>query len=137
MLTTSDRVVDERGRVSDASGAAAVRAKMRLENMRRGFNQETTTNDEGRFQFSNLPFETYTLIVSQSGFAEVSKQIGLRSTVLAETEISLAAAGASERETSCHCSKLTKKNQSLLTVPISRKVRRPSRADSRRKLKAA
>ncbi len=88
-----------RGRVADASGAAVDRAKVRLENVRRGFNQETTTNDEGRFQFSNLPFETYTLIVSQSGFAEVSKQIGLRSTVLAETEISLAPTAASERET--------------------------------------
>lgn len=88
-----------RGRVADASGAAVVRAKVRLKNVERGFNQETTTNDKGHFQFSNLPFETYTLIVSQSGFAEVSKQIGLRSTVLAAIEISLAAVGASERGT--------------------------------------
>jgi len=88
-----------RGRVANASGAAIVGAKVRLENVGRGFNQETTTNDKGHFQFSKLPFATYTLIVSQSGFAEISKQIGLRSTVLAAIEISLAAVGASERET--------------------------------------
>ena len=88
-----------RGRVADASGAVIVGANVRLENFLRGYNQTATTDTDGRFQFFNVPFDAYTLVVAQGGFAETTRQIALRSTVPVETEISLAAAGVSEQVT--------------------------------------
>ncbi len=43
-----------RERMADASGAAVVRAKVRLESVGSRFNQETTTNDKGHFQFFKI-----------------------------------------------------------------------------------
>lgn len=86
-----------RGRVSDASGAIVVGANARLENSRRGYSQTATTDTDGRFQFFNVPFDAYTLIVAQSGFAETTQTIALRSIVPFEAEVSLAVVGVSEQ----------------------------------------
>lgn len=88
-----------RGRVSDAGGAIVVGATVRLENSQRGLVQTATTDDDGRFQFFNIPFDVYTLNVAQSGFAEAKRQIVLRSTVPVEAEILLAVADVNAQVT--------------------------------------
>jgi hypothetical protein len=87
-----------RGSVIDANGAVIVGANVTLANAS-GYRRETMTNGEGRFQFFNVPFDIYTLTVGQSGFAETTREIALRSNVPVEAELTLAAAGVTDQVT--------------------------------------
>ncbi|MBA2501242.1 MAG: TonB-dependent receptor [Pyrinomonadaceae bacterium] len=88
-----------RGSVTDASGAVVVGASVRLVNATSGYAQETTTNDDGRFTFFNVPFNSYTLRIRQAGFADVEREVALRSNVPLETEVRLAVGGVAEEVT--------------------------------------
>lgn len=88
-----------RGSVTDASGASVTGAGVALVNATSGYTKATTTDDDGRYQFFNVPFNSYTLTVTQSGFAADTQEIALRSNVPLAQDVSLATAGVSEEVT--------------------------------------
>ena len=80
------------GTVVDPLGAAVSGAGVRLTNLLTGFERQTATRSDGSFQILNVPFQTYELQVSHSGFATHTQAVQLRSTVpvLIPVQLSLA-----------------------------------------------
>jgi len=63
-----------RGNVTDPNGAVVPGASVKLVNEGTGFAKETTTDDEGRYSFSNLPLSgTYKITASRDGFSPQSR----------------------------------------------------------------
>jgi hypothetical protein len=50
-----------RGDVADAQGSPAVGAVVRLENVLTGFSRQVTAEDDGSFQITNIPLQTYVI----------------------------------------------------------------------------
>ncbi|MFN2454976.1 MAG: carboxypeptidase regulatory-like domain-containing protein, partial [Pyrinomonadaceae bacterium] len=86
-----------RGGVTDANGASVTGASVAIENATNGYRQATTTDDEGRYTFFNVPFNAYTLRVSQTGFTDATQDVALRSNVPLETDVRLAVAAVGEQ----------------------------------------
>ena len=63
-----------------------------IENPVTGLKRETLTNAEGEARFSNLPFQTYELILMHDGFSVERRTVNLRSNVPVELEIRLSVA---------------------------------------------
>ena len=80
------------GTVVDPLGAAVSGAGVRLTNLLTGFDRRTATQSDGSFQVLNVPFQTYELQVSHSGFAVHTQAVHLRSNlpVLVPIQLSLA-----------------------------------------------
>ena len=87
------------GVVADPSQAVIPGATVRIENPVSGFSQTTTTDGQGRFSISNIPFNPYHLTVSIKGFMPYSQDIDVRSTVPLSLNIGLKLTGASETVT--------------------------------------
>lgn len=78
-----------RGVVSDPSGAAIPGAKVTLQNPVSQYNQSVTTDGQGGFQFTNVPFNNYHLSVSAPAFAAGEKDLNVRSTIPLDASITL------------------------------------------------
>lgn len=83
------------GVVKDPTGGVVVGAKVEVTNPVSGFRRETTTDDEGVFHFTNVPFNPYHLAVTASGFDSNSQDLDVRSTVPTNLQISLKVGSAS------------------------------------------
>ena len=57
------------GQVKDPSGAAVSKATVEIHNPVSHFDRNTTTDSEGKFRFTSIPFNPYHLQVTASGFA--------------------------------------------------------------------
>src|SRR5258708_39286300 len=57
------------GVVKDSSGGVVPGAKVEISYAVSGYQRETTTGSDGSFRFSNVPFNSYHLVVTTSGFA--------------------------------------------------------------------
>jgi len=93
------------GVVKDQSGAAIADAKVEIMYGVSGFRRAATTGTDGSFRFTNVPFNTYHLVVTASGFAAYTQDVDVRSAVpvgvplslkipTAETSITVEANGA-------------------------------------------
>lgn len=60
------------GQVADAQGAAVAGATVTLRDTATNQERTATTNEEGRYTFTNLPAGIYNLLVSSSGFKQVN-----------------------------------------------------------------
>ena len=69
------------GTVTDPSGAVVPNATVHLSNPVSEFAQTTTTDATGQFTFSNVPFNPYPISVSAKGFARLSQNVEIRSSV--------------------------------------------------------
>ena len=80
------------GTVVDPLGAAVSEVSVRLTNLLTGFERRTATRSDGSFQVLNVPFQSYELQVSHSGFATHIEVVELRSNVpvLIPVQLSLA-----------------------------------------------
>jgi hypothetical protein len=78
-----------RGDVADAQGSPAVGAVVRLENVLTGFSRQVTAEDDGSFQITNIPLQTYVITAFKDGFAPFSQPISLRTNVPQEVKIRL------------------------------------------------
>ncbi len=85
-----------RGSVMDASGASIVSAGVTIEDATGGYSQTISTDEEGRYMFFNLPFNSYILKVEQSGFTTSREQVALRTNVPVEHNVTLAVASVGE-----------------------------------------
>src|ERR1700737_3391085 len=77
------------GVVKDQSGATVPSAKVEISNPVTGFHRETTTDSDGTFHFSNIPFNPYHLTVTAGGFASSAQDVDVRSTVPTKMTIDL------------------------------------------------
>jgi hypothetical protein len=54
-----------------------------------GYQRETTTGSDGSFRFTNVPFNSYHLVVTTSGFASYTQDVDVRSSVPTSIQIGL------------------------------------------------
>ncbi|HKE28244.1 MAG TPA: carboxypeptidase regulatory-like domain-containing protein [Bryobacteraceae bacterium] len=78
MLSAQTETANISGVVTDASGAAVLKAAVVLESAERGTKMETATNDSGFYAFSGVLPGRYQLTVRKAGF----KQIDLRGVIV-------------------------------------------------------
>ncbi len=76
--STSGTVI---GTVTDGSGAVVPNAKVTILNPVSGYVRSTTSDQAGKYQFSNLPFNPYHLEISAPGFNSYSHDVDVRSSV--------------------------------------------------------
>jgi hypothetical protein len=69
------------GTVTDATGAIVPNAAVSIQNPVSGYNRTTTSDDQGHYQFTNLPLNPYHLVVTVSGFAPFTQDVDVRSFV--------------------------------------------------------
>jgi hypothetical protein len=87
------------GTVTDPSGAVIPRASIRLHNERSGFDRTQSSDEQGQFTFTNVPFNTYHLDVSATGFASENRALDVRSVVGTSLQVALQVAGGSQTVT--------------------------------------
>ncbi len=88
-----------RGTVTDPSGAVIPNATVHLTNAVSGFGRTTTTDDSGQFIISNVPFNPYNIAASAKGFASLSQNAEIRSSVGITVNLVLQIAGGSQTVT--------------------------------------
>jgi hypothetical protein len=69
------------GTVTDATGAIVPGANVTIINPVSGLTRSTTSDSDGHYQFTNLPFNPYHLSVSITGFAPYSQDVQVQSAV--------------------------------------------------------
>ncbi len=69
------------GSVVDATGAVIPGATVTLQNPVSGYRAKAVTDSAGRYQFSNLPFNSYHVVVTAAGFGSVTADADVRSFV--------------------------------------------------------
>jgi hypothetical protein len=79
-----------RGAVLDPSGAAIQGAAVVIENPVSHFTRTATTDSQGHFEFSNIPYNNYHTSVTAAGFASTTQDVNVRSPLAVELAISLA-----------------------------------------------
>ena len=78
-----------RGVVQDPSGALVAKATVQLENPISHFTQSAQSDSQGSFQFGNLPFNKYRLVISAPGFQSEMDEVDVRSSVPTQVKIAL------------------------------------------------
>jgi hypothetical protein len=69
------------GVVKDASGGVIAGAKIDVSNPVSGFSREITSDSDGNFRITNVPFNPYHLTVTAEGFSSFTQDVDVRSTV--------------------------------------------------------
>src|SRR6202171_896650 len=77
------------GVVKDSSGGVVAGAKVEIAYAVSGYQREATTGGDGAFHFTNVPFYTYHLVVTNPGFASYTQDVDVRSSVPTSIQISL------------------------------------------------
>jgi hypothetical protein len=83
------------GTVTDATGAIVPNAPVTIANPVSGYTKTTTSDGQGRYQFTNLPLNPYHLVVNVKGFAPHSQDVDVRSSVPVTLKTTLAVSGES------------------------------------------
>src|SRR6266849_7544607 len=85
------------GTITDPSGAVVPGAAVTIENVNTGFKRELKTDSSGFFRFTVLPWGTYDLKVTTSGFsAETRKGIVIDAGTTATVDMALRVGGTAE-----------------------------------------
>jgi Carboxypeptidase regulatory-like domain/TonB-dependent Receptor Plug Domain len=77
------------GIVKDPSGGVVAGASVEISYPVSGFERQATTDADGNFKFTNVPFNPYHLAVTAAGFASFSQDVDVRSAVPVTLQISL------------------------------------------------
>src|SRR6202162_4034520 len=77
------------GVVKDTTGGVLTNASVEISDVVSGYHRDTPTGLAGDFRFTNVPFNTYHLVVKAPGFASYTQDVDVRSSVPATVEISL------------------------------------------------
>jgi len=77
------------GVVKDASGGVVAGATVEISYAVSGFQREITTESDGSFKFTNVPFNSYHLVVWAGGFASYTQDLEVRSGVPVTVQIAL------------------------------------------------
>ncbi len=87
------------GVVKDATGGVLTNATVEISDVVSGYHRDTTTGMAGDFRFSNIPFNTYHLVVKAPGFSSSAQDVDVRSSVPATVEIRMNVGTTSENIT--------------------------------------
>jgi Carboxypeptidase regulatory-like domain/TonB-dependent Receptor Plug Domain len=79
-----------RGTVLDPTGAAIMGATAQIENPVSHYNQTAKTDNQGNFEFDNVPYNNYHVTVAASGFQNAARDVDLRSPLPLDVKIGLA-----------------------------------------------
>jgi hypothetical protein len=82
------------GTVTDPSGAVIPGATVHITNSVSGFDRTATTDATGQFSIANIPFNPYRISVSAKGFAQLSQNVEIRSSVGTNLSLVLQIAGS-------------------------------------------
>jgi hypothetical protein len=82
-----------RGTLTDPSGAVVPNIVVHLVNDVSGFVQTATTDAQGQFVFSNVPFNPYRVSAVVNGFAPLNQNVEIRSAVGANVKLTLKVTG--------------------------------------------
>jgi hypothetical protein len=77
------------GVVKDPSGGVVAGAIVEISYLVSGYQRQTTTGSDGAFRFTNVPLNTYHLVVTAPGFASLTQDVDVRSTVPVSVAIGL------------------------------------------------
>ena len=77
------------GTVLDQTGAVVPNAQVEIQNPVSGFDRSTTTDNSGKFEFTNIPFNPYHLTVKAEGFAGYVQDVEPRSSVPVNVSVKL------------------------------------------------
>ena len=88
-----------RGTVTDPTGAVIPGATVHLTNAVSGLDRTATTDASGQFSLPNVPFNPYRITVSANGFASLTRNVEIRSSVGTSLTLSLPILGASSTVT--------------------------------------
>ena len=77
------------GVVKDPSGGVVAGATVEISYAVSGYQRQMTTGSDGAFRFTNVPFNTYHLVVTTAGFAPFTQDVDVRSTVPTGVQIGL------------------------------------------------
>ena len=83
------------GTLTDTTGAIVPGATITVANPVSGLSRTATSDQEGHYQFTNLPFNPYHLTISVAGFATLNQDVEVRSTVPVSLKTTLAVEGSS------------------------------------------
>ena len=78
-----------RGSVLDPTGAAVKGASVEIQNPVSRYHATVQTDDQGRFQFDNIPYNPYHLTATAPGFQPAVQDVDVRSSVPAVLKISM------------------------------------------------
>lgn len=78
-----------KGTVTDSGGALVAGATVVLLNPVSGYNRTTTTDQSGTYEFFNVPFDTYSLLVTAKGFGDNHTDLNVISSVPVTTSVRL------------------------------------------------
>jgi hypothetical protein len=78
-----------RGSVTDPSGAAIGGAAVTIQNPVSRYTRTTETDNQGNFEFDNIPYNNYHATATASGFQMVEQDVDVRSPVPLELKIGL------------------------------------------------
>jgi Carboxypeptidase regulatory-like domain/TonB-dependent Receptor Plug Domain len=81
------------GTITDPAGAVVPNATVSVQNPASGLMRTTKSDAEGHFQFNNLPFNSYHLVAQAAGFASVSEDASVQSTVALNLKVALMVSG--------------------------------------------
>jgi len=87
------------GTVLDPSGAVVANANVEIHQAISGYDRTTTTDSDGKFSFTNVPFNPYHMTVAAAGFARYAQDVETRSAVPVNVTVSLTVAGSSDTVT--------------------------------------
>jgi len=88
-----------RGTVTDPAGAVIPGATVHLSNAVSGLDRTATTDASGQFSFPNIPFNPYQIRINADGFAPLTRNVEIRSSVGTSLTLSLPILGASSTVT--------------------------------------
>jgi hypothetical protein len=83
-----------RGSVVDPSGGAIVGAAVSIGNPVSGYMRSTVTDSQGKFEFGNLPFNSYHLNTTAPNFEPAAEDVDVRSPIPVERKVTLQIATA-------------------------------------------
>ncbi len=106
------------GTILDPSGALVPSANVTLSNDFMNYSVTSVTDERGRFYFSNIPPNTYHLVVTTASFAPAHRDLAIRSKVPISIQIKLQLTGHSET---------VNVNAEAATVDETVVLKRPSR----------
>src|ERR1700674_5619406 len=87
------------GVVKDTTGGVLTNASVEISDVVSGYHRDTPIGLAGDFRFTNVPFNTYHLVVKAPGFTSYTQDVDVRSSVPATVEISLKVGTTSENIT--------------------------------------
>lgn len=120
-----------RGTVTDPQGAVVTGATVTIQGLTGSYKRTATTDEQGQYQFYNVPFADYTLQVSATGFSDATDRVEVHTGSPIEKAFQLSLEGTSEEITVTDTATADHMVGTEYTVPTATIEKLPTLAPSR------